>query len=103
VKTLELKNASKPLADYAAKLGVEGLVITSRKKPVAALVSLKDADLEGLSLSMNPAFLEIIRQARAEIRRGKVVSLKQIKQALANETTAPGNALHRARRKASHR
>ena len=41
MKTLELKKASKALADYATHLGSESIVLTSNKKPVAALVSLK--------------------------------------------------------------
>jgi len=42
MKTLELRKASKTLADYAANLGGESIVVTSNKKPVAALVSLKN-------------------------------------------------------------
>ncbi len=89
MKTLELKKASRPLAEYAVKLVGEGIVITSKKKPVAALVSLKDADRESLSLSMNPAFMKIIRRARSEVNRGKVISLEQLKQELLAEAGAP--------------
>ena len=60
MKTLELRRASKPLADYPANLGLESIVVTSNKKPVAALVSLKDVDRESLSLSLDPAFMKII-------------------------------------------
>ena len=82
MKTLELNKASKPLSTYAAELGVGDLLIMSKNKPIAALVSLKDADSEEMLLSLNPTFLKIIRQARAEVRRGKVVSLAQVKQDL---------------------
>ncbi len=33
MKTLELRNASKPLSDYTAELDSESLVITSNDKP----------------------------------------------------------------------
>jgi len=102
MKTLELKNASKPLSAYAAELGADDLVITSHNKPIAALVSLRDTDSEGLSLAMNPAFLKIIRQARAEVRRGKVVSLAQIKQDLLKEA-APNKPLQPTRPKTARR
>lgn len=82
MKTLELQNASKPLSEYAADLGSESLVITSNKKPVAALVSLKDMDRESLALSLSPEFGRIIRRARAEAKKGKVFSLKQVKEEL---------------------
>ena len=103
MKTLELKKASKALAEYATHLGSESLVITSNKKPVAVLVSLRGVERESLPLSLNPAFLKIIRRARAEVKRGGVYSLKQIKQELLAETDGPSKPLPRSARKASRR
>ena len=103
MKTLELKKASKTLADYATQLGSESIVITSNKKPVAALVSLRGVERESLSLSLNLAFMRIIRRARAEVRRGEVYSLKQVKQEMLAETDGPNKPLHRTRRKAARR
>lgn len=103
MKTLELKNASRALADYATNLGSESIVITSNKKPVAVLVSLQGAQRESLPLSLNPAFMKIIRRARAEVKRGEVYSLKQVKQEMLAETDRPGKPLHRTRRKAARR
>ena len=51
MKTIELSEASRPLSDYAEELDEEIIVLTSKKKPVAALVSLKDVDRESLALS----------------------------------------------------
>jgi len=99
MKTLELKDASKPLSDYAARLDAEGIVLTSKKKPVAALVSIKGADKETLALSMSATFGKLIRRARAEVKRGRVVSLKQLKQELATYRAAPNRPSHRTRRK----
>jgi PHD/YefM family antitoxin component YafN of YafNO toxin-antitoxin module len=92
MKTLELRKASKTLADYAANLGSESIVVTSNKKPVAALVPLKDIDRESLSLSLDPAFMRIIRRARAEVRRGDVYSLEQVKREMLTEADAPNKA-----------
>jgi PHD/YefM family antitoxin component YafN of YafNO toxin-antitoxin module len=103
MKTLELRKASKPLADYAAKLGEEPIVITLNNKPVAALVSLKGSDRESLSLSLNPTFMQIIRRARAEVRRGEVYSLEQVKKELLPKTAAPDKALHLPRREKARR
>jgi antitoxin (DNA-binding transcriptional repressor) of toxin-antitoxin stability system len=103
MKTLELKKASKALADYAANLGSETILITSHKKPVAALVPLQGAERDSLSLGLNPAFMRIIRRARAEVRRGEVYSLKQVKQELLTETDGPNQPLPRRRRKAVRR
>lgn len=103
MKTLELRKASKTLADYAANLGAESIIVTSNRKPIAALVSLKDMDRESLSLSLDPAFLRIIRRARAEVRRGDVYSLEQVKREMLVEADAPNKALHRPRQKAPRR
>ncbi|MGQ0655828.1 MAG: hypothetical protein ACT4P4_26820 [Betaproteobacteria bacterium] len=99
MKTLELKDALKPLSDYAAELGSEGIVLTSKNKPVAALVSVKGADTQSLALGMSPTFWKLIRRARAEVKRGKVVTLHQVKQALAADKAATSRAPHRTRRK----
>jgi len=99
MKTIELKDASKPLSDYAAQVEEEG-VLTSKRRPVAALVSVKGADKETLALSMNATFGKLIRRARAEVKRGKVVSLRQLKQELAAYSAAPSKPSRRTRRKA---
>jgi len=82
MKSIEVSKASKSLSDYAKELNEQILVITSNKKPIAALVSLKNIDEESLSLSSNSEFMEIIQAARAEIQSGKKLSLTEMKQAV---------------------
>jgi len=79
MKTIELSDASKPLSDYAEALDDDILVLTSKKKPVAALVPLKHVDREALALSTSPEFRAIIEAAREEIRAGKRLSLEEMK------------------------
>ena len=43
------------------------------------VVSLKELDLESVSLSENPEFMKIIEQAREEFATGKRVSLAEMK------------------------
>ena len=64
MKTLDVRNASKSLADYTAELDSESIVITSNEKPVAALISLRGLDRESVALSLSPDFAKIIRVAR---------------------------------------
>ena len=89
MKTLELRKASKPLAAYVSDLGSDSLVITANNKPVAALVSLKDVDRESIALGLSPEFGRIIRRARAEAKKGKVFSLKQVRDELSAPTNRP--------------
>ena len=51
MKTIEISKASKSLAEYAEELSDDVIVITSRRKPIAALVSLKDLDAEAAELT----------------------------------------------------
>ena len=79
MKTLELANATKSLADYAKGLGDEILVLTSGSKPVAAMISLKGIDFDSVALSTNPEFLEIVEFSRKELRGDKKISLTEMK------------------------
>jgi hypothetical protein len=82
MKRIELSTASKPLSEYAEELDDEIVLLISEDKPVAALVPLKNVDDESLSLSTNSVFLELIEEARAEVRAGKTLSLEEMKRAV---------------------
>jgi len=56
----------------------ETLVFIDKKRPVAALVSLKNVDAESVALSTNPDFSKIIATARQEIQAGKTISLEAL-------------------------
>lgn len=80
MRTIEIeKESSKPLSEYTKELGEDLLVFTSNKKPVAAMVPLKNVDMESLALSYHPDFMEIIEKARAEIKAGNMLSLDEMK------------------------
>lgn len=65
MKTLELEKATAPLSQYAEQVSGGPLILTVGGKPVAALVSVENADLETMSLSTNPQFLDLIERSRA--------------------------------------
>ncbi len=56
-----------------------------------------------MRFSLDPAFMRIIRRARAEVRRGDVYSLQQVKREILGEADAPNRALHRTRQKPARR
>lgn len=99
MKTIKLSRASKSLADYAAELGDDIVVLTDREKPVAAIVPLRGVDADTVALSGHPGFLRIIERSRHDIRRGRTVSLAAMKEAFAG--TAPNRRLQptKARRR----
>jgi PHD/YefM family antitoxin component YafN of YafNO toxin-antitoxin module len=84
VKKIKLSEASKPLAEYAAELEDEMIVVTSEGKPLAAVIPLRhmeNVDAESLALSSSRAFMEIIEDARGEFKAGKTLTLDEMKQA----------------------
>ncbi len=80
MKTIELKKASKPLSEYVNEIDKEILILTSNKKPIAAVVSLKGVDKESLSLSTNPEFMELIEKSRKDLKLGEKLSLDEMKE-----------------------
>lgn len=82
MKTIELSTASRTLAEYAADLTDEIVLLTAGNRAVAAIVPLKGVDPDSIALSGHPDFLKIIAHSRAEFRRGETMSLAEMKTAL---------------------
>jgi prevent-host-death family protein len=82
MKTLEIKDATESLADYARDMDKEIVVVTRNGKPVAALVSLENVDEETLSLSSNPDFIELIERSRKEHKSKGGLSSEELQRRL---------------------
>jgi len=67
---LELKKATKSLTHYARRAKNGPVIVTVGGKPLAAIVALKNTDLETVSLSNNPKFLALIERSRSRGRQG---------------------------------
>jgi antitoxin (DNA-binding transcriptional repressor) of toxin-antitoxin stability system len=65
LRTVDIADAVEPLADYAQRIGDGPVVVTSGGQPVAIVVPVENADMESISLSLSPAFMEIIERSRA--------------------------------------
>jgi antitoxin (DNA-binding transcriptional repressor) of toxin-antitoxin stability system len=65
MKTLEMKQATASLAEYARDVKKEPVILTVAGKPVAALIAIENADAETVSLSTDPRFLGLIERSRA--------------------------------------
>lgn len=82
MKTISLTSADRPLAQYAAELRDEIVLLTKRNRPVAAIVPLKNVDRESLALSQHPEFLELIARSRADFAAGRTLSLEEMRRAV---------------------
>jgi hypothetical protein len=65
VKTIDIGNASSPVAEYVEQARTEPLVFTDHRAPTAVILSLVNADLETVALSTNRDFIALIEPSRA--------------------------------------
>jgi hypothetical protein len=99
MKKLELRNATRSLAEYAREIELESLLITSRGKAIAALIPVNGADADSVSLSMNPKFLAIIERSRRQIREGKGIPLDEVRRSLGLDSKTKRPARRRLHKK----
>ena len=75
-RTVELTEATQPLAEYAQQVDDGVIIVTSNGRPIAAVVALPNTDAETVALSQSPQFLAIIERSRArQTREGGISSL----------------------------
>jgi prevent-host-death family protein len=68
MKVIDKSDATATLAEYASQIQNGPVIVTSDGRPVAALVPLENTDLESISLSTNPKFLDLIERSRARVK-----------------------------------
>jgi len=82
MKTLEMAQATASLAEYARGMGKEPVILTQRGKPIAALVSVENADLETITLSTHPRFIALIERSRARHKTQGGISSAEMRRRL---------------------
>jgi hypothetical protein len=97
MKAMKLPKEFQSFLEVAETAEEETLVFTKKKRPVAALVSLRKVDRESLALSTNPQFLKIIDKARKEVRKGKTTSLEVLERKF--RATVPNKRMERTRKR----
>lgn len=79
MKTIDVRRATAPLADYVQKARKGPVILTIGGKPVAALVPIEGADLETVALGTNPDFLALIERSRARHRSEGGISPEEMR------------------------
>jgi antitoxin (DNA-binding transcriptional repressor) of toxin-antitoxin stability system len=82
MKTLEVAQATAPLADYARDVKNEPLILTMNGTPVAALIPLENADVETVTLSTHPQFLALIERSRTRQKTEGGISSEEMRRRL---------------------
>ena len=110
MKALGIKQATAPLADYVRTVGEGPVIVSVKGKPVAALVSLENADWETVRLSSHPEFLALIERSRTRQQREGGISsselrrrlgIRQAKQARTKASTRPAQKRRGGQRRAA--
>lgn len=79
MKTIEATKATLPLSDYTKEVANEPVIVTVKGKPVAALVGISNADIETVSLSNNPQFLNLIERSRSRQKTEGGISAEEMR------------------------
>ena len=79
MKTIEATKSKTTLEEYLQNLTDEPLLITVKGKPVAALISVENIDLETAKLSSHPDFIKIIERARSRYKSEGGISSKEMR------------------------
>lgn len=82
MKKVDLAKASAPLSEYARKAKKEPIVVVRNGKPVAAVVPIRNADTETVSLGTNRQFIRIIERSRSRRKKAGGVSSKELRRRL---------------------
>ena len=91
MKTLELRKATAPLNEYVRHMGKGPVVFTAQHKPIAALILVKDTDLEDVLLSTNPKFMAMIERSRARHQAEGGISSHEMRRRLGLRPKPRGN------------
>ena len=79
MRKVELMDATEPLAQYAQTMEDGPLVVTRNGEPIAVVLSVENADMETISLSNHPGFLEVIERSRARHKREGGLSSAEVR------------------------
>jgi antitoxin (DNA-binding transcriptional repressor) of toxin-antitoxin stability system len=69
MKTVEIGEATAPLANYIPGVQLEPLVVTDHGTPTAVILPLANTDMETLALSTNPEFIALIERSRSRAQQ----------------------------------
>ncbi len=79
IRAVEISEAVQSLGEYAQQIGSGPVVVTQGGQPVAVVVSIENADMESISLSLNPDFMEIIDRSRARQKNEGGISSEEMR------------------------
>jgi hypothetical protein len=101
MKALEISSIKGSFADAIRNLQSEPVALTDGDTPIAVLLPVENADLETISLSLNPQFLDMIERSRARYYREGGISSEEMRRRLGMEPAAEAKPNAKRKRKAN--
>ncbi len=89
MKTIEAAKATLPLVNYTKEVAEEPVIVTVKGKPIVALVSISNADIETVSLSNNRQFLSLIERSRSRQKAEGGISADEMRRRLKKTKRLP--------------
>ncbi len=83
VRTIDITEATNPLAQYAQQVEAGPLVVTIDGQPVAVVMAFANMNLETIALSNHPQFLAIIERSRRRQQQEGGLSSDEMRKRLA--------------------
>jgi hypothetical protein len=80
--TIDLGDASAILAQFASDPGKGPVIITLKGKPLVVVLPAQGADVESISVSLNPQFNAIMEQSRRRQDRHAGISSEEMRRRL---------------------
>jgi len=68
MKTIDLNDATEPLAEYVKRMEGEEITIVHKGVPLAVLRPVGNDDYESVEMSTNPKFIEMLERSRKRLR-----------------------------------
>ena len=85
MKTIELKDATEPLAEYVKRMEGEPVMIVHKGVPLAVLVPAGNDDYESVQMSTNPEFIAMLERSRARGREEGGFSTEEMRKMFEKE------------------
>jgi hypothetical protein len=78
LKTLDIAKAPALLAKYAEDPDQEPIILMSGRKPVAVILPTQGADVESISVSLNPEFHALMERSRESGDKEGWISFEEV-------------------------
>lgn len=82
MKTVDVNQINSRLREYLEGLSEESVALLVDGEPIAVLMPTKGADLETISLSLNPKFLKMLEESYISLRVDGGISSEDLRQRL---------------------